>query len=72
MLFSCVRLWIGLQLEVRYGEIAALCYSLSSLMTGSAAGLGEPDRRQAQSLGGFCSPGDSLLTLPVIKWLAKF
>lgn len=48
-----------LQLEVRYGERAAVCYCLSSLMIGSAAGLGEPDRRQMQALSGFCSPGNS-------------
>lgn len=59
MLFSCVHLWIGSQLEVRYGEIAAICHCLSCLMTGSAAGVGEPDRRQMQSLSGFCSPGNS-------------
>ena len=60
VLFTCVHLWIGSQLEVRYGEIAAVCHCLSSLMTGSTAGLGEPDRRQTQSLSGFCSPGNSL------------
>lgn len=47
------------QLEVRCGERAAACYSLSSLRTGSAAGLGEPDRRQTQALSGFCFPGNS-------------
>jgi len=35
---------------VRYGEIAAVCHCLSSLMTGSTAGLGEPDRRQRCNL----------------------